>query len=218
MSNLQPLYDYWQSSDTVGDVFNKQAERNGYYWIKALRQTGNELIRVNDNRPETVSEYQVPFDGPYFVIPYFTFDLFTGLGIRSIDGEQQRHLTRGVNFYSSERTVANSTEYRYHDPLVVCEGPMDAEYISQLYDYVIALQTNKPTNLQRKLLNKITDKVLFVPDNDEAGEDAIGYAKNQLENVSIVKPPSTYKDTGELFKEQDDVVFQTKLKTTLECA
>ena len=118
-----------------------------------------------------------------------------------------------------------SENFKYGTPILLVEGHLDRDTMSEFYPNVLALTTNKISNYQKDILTSLTNKFILMLDNDDAGrigtKDA--YYKLKGNKISEIKHLSNMKDAGDLNKlelynksEYDWVVSQYKNKIELE--
>lgn len=89
-------------------------------------------------------------------------------------------------------------------PFLFSESVMDAETLSRFYPISFAyLRSAMSVNLCR-MVSCFTDKVIVVPDNDEAGQKASRVMTRSLSRFGIrvyfIKFPASYNDPGDLIK------------------
>lgn len=102
----------------------------------------------------------------------------------------------------------------FSEPIVVCEGTMDRDYLRSLYPNVVACLTSSLTKIQLELICKLTNTVILAYDNDETGNKSYWKDKKTLEErgvfVKRLKHPEGLKDPGDVVQklyEGDDYLF-----------
>lgn len=93
-------------------------------------------------------------------------------------------------------------DFRYGDMIILVEGNLDRDVMKQLYPNVLGVMTSTLSNNQVSLLKGLTNKVMLMLDNDDAGRYGIYKAKQQLSdcNVQVLSHYGTLKDAGDLAK------------------
>lgn len=91
-------------------------------------------------------------------------------------------------------------DFKYGDTLLIVEGNLDRDVMKQIYPNTIAIMTNILSKTQVELLKGMTNKFIFMLDNDEAGKKGTRIAKRQFKdcNIKILNHLSGRKDAGEL--------------------
>lgn len=223
--DLDTGYEYYNGGDTVSDFFNAKAIENGYYWIKALDTESINTIKIQDTQAPIVEESYYDITPPYFVVPHFLFNLFTGFSLRTIDGNDDFTWNDyGLKLYSTQKTIQNYTQFEFGKPIVLCEGPMDAEVLAKGYDCVFGLLGNNLTTRITQILSLFTDQWIIVPDNDNGGLNLKKKVYNRCSqidndvNFKVMDIPDGYNDPGEYFEYGDELFLKqlkVKLQTTL---
>jgi hypothetical protein len=102
-------------------------------------------------------------------------------------------------------------DFKLNSSVFLVEGIKDVQTIKLLYKYSLAYLTAKPSDVLFDYLKKITNKIIFIGDNDKAGkqlkwDDAYkGCDKNYL----------SVKDCGDYFDNNNDFVIQ-QIKSIME--
>lgn len=92
--------------------------------------------------------------------------------------------------------------FKYGDMIVLVEGHLDRDMMKQLYPNVLGVMTSTLSNNQVELLTSLTNKVVLMLDNDEAGQYGMKRAKYQLKGceIHILEHYQGLKDAGDLAK------------------
>lgn len=92
--------------------------------------------------------------------------------------------------------------FRYGDMIVLVEGHLDRDMMKTLYPNVLGVMTSTLSKNQVELLSYLTNKVVLMLDNDEAGKYGMRKAKSQLKDfeVHVLEHYGKLKDAGDLAK------------------
>ena len=95
-----------------------------------------------------------------------------------------------------------SPNFKFRDPIILVEGHLDRDVISEFYPNVLAITTNKISNTQTKILKGLTNRFILMLDNDDAGQAGIRDAYYKLKGCKITKieHQAGMKDCGDLVK------------------
>ena len=95
-------------------------------------------------------------------------------------------------------------DFKYGDPVVLCEGSKDVQTIKLLYKYVIGYLTATPGQDIIDYLNSISNKILILGDADKAGRNLKwkDYLKGIKKNFLSKKDPGYYWDTDDKNEKQ----------------
>lgn len=125
-----------------------------------------------------------------------------GLTFRTIEGEKD-FLTWGNNkgnFYGLGQMNPN---FKFGDPIILVEGLMDCDVIKQYYPNTLAVLTSGLTKNQIAVLTRLTNNVILMFDNDDAGFLGTKYSEKAIRdkcNVKIFKHHNRLKDPGDIIK------------------
>ena len=105
-------------------------------------------------------------------------------------------------------------------PIVVCEGVKDCIYLKQYYPYTLSLNTSS-IGFNADILRNITNKILYVSDNDSVGQKQFYSDRSKLKSMGIavnqVKLPSEVKDAASLINMPYlEKQFEIKFKNILD--
>lgn len=93
-------------------------------------------------------------------------------------------------------------DFKYGDPIIVVEGLADRDSIRDIYRNVVAVKSSSLSLLQVELLSRLTDKVILMLDNDDAGKAGTKLAVNRLSKKKIstlvIDHPGV-KDAGTMY-------------------
>ena len=158
---VKPLYDFWKSTESVYEQGIHQWE--GSYWFKAI--TDHEIKSVKMSFEGWEETY---IDPPLLISPIDFLGKFLGVSIRSPEGGENQVITPYFSCYTAEDTNPDDID----GPVFLSEGIMDAEAISRFHFPSFACLKSIPSYFTIGMLDAISDKIVFVPDNDKAGEKA----------------------------------------------
>lgn len=96
-----------------------------------------------------------------------------------------------------------SENRRYTDPIIICEGTADCEYIKRnISRDVLACLTDSISVLKMELLHTLTNHVILSFDNDESGKNAERRETIKLKRlgffVEYLHPQPWFKDFGDM--------------------
>ena len=114
-----------------------------------------------------------------------------------------------------------SKDFKYGDTILLVEGHLDRDMMATIFPNTLGVMTSHLSKSQVELLRGLTNKVILMLDNDEAGRKGQYYAKKQLTNfkVSELEHDISLKDAGDLVKlditnhsKFEDIILMYKLK------
>lgn len=123
-----------------------------------------------------------------------------GLTFRTIEGPKD-FLTWGNNKGNFYGLGQLSISFKYGDPIILVEGLMDCDVIKQYYPNTMAVLTSGLTKNQTAVLTRLTNNVILMFDNDEAGERGTKYSELAIKDkcmVKIFKHHPKCKDPGDI--------------------
>ena len=144
--NLKDVY--------LNDTINLKGVRLDHPWISVLPEnTLVKLVRYYDikDKLEPDSDLDVYFriSGINFMYPMFFLGALLGFAFRSISGKEFTVKNRYpmIGFTCSE-AMEKLGNYKgsWNQPLVLVEGVSDAEAVSKMYPWVIAVMGNRVKN------------------------------------------------------------------------
>ena len=99
------------------------------------------------------------------------------------------------------------SDYRYNDLILLCEGIKDVQMLKLVYKYSLAYLTSQPSKSLWNYLTQITNKIIIIPDKDEAGKNFIDldkkYKDNKYSKIDKYYCQSGKKDFGEYWELND---------------
>lgn len=123
-----------------------------------------------------------------------------GLTFRTIEGPKD-FLTWGNNKGNFYGLGQLSQSFKYGDPIILVEGLMDCDVIKQYYPNTMAVLTSGLTKNQTAVLTRLTNNVILMFDNDEAGERGTRFSEQAIKDkcmVKIFKHHPKCKDPGDI--------------------
>lgn len=103
-----------------------------------------------------------------------------------------------ISFIDSNRVIP------YGFPFVFSEGLLDSELIGAFYPMSFGSMTSHLSDYQAQFISMFTNRVIIVPDNDEAGERGVKKSEENLSKYGVtahtVKLPDRYEDPGDLLR------------------
>jgi hypothetical protein len=97
-------------------------------------------------------------------------------------------------------------DFKFNEPVILCEGVKDAQAIKLVYKYTLAYLRGVPVESLLKYVNNITNKILIISDNDKTGK----ILKYKLPGYSIECVKSG-KDPGEYFDGKESILIELRL-------
>lgn len=125
-----------------------------------------------------------------------------GLTFRTINGAKD-FLTWGNNKGNFYGLGQLQPDFKFGDPVILVEGLMDCDVIKQFYPNTMAVLTSSLTRNQVATLTRLTDRVILMLDNDEAGKKGTVASEKSLKNkcmVQVFQHHSRLKDAGDIIK------------------
>lgn len=162
---------------------------------------GELLIKGKDlSIPKYMEEF-LEFHGEALMIANIINDTVISIVLRSINTKKEFQKI-GVSKNMLYGLGMLDTNFKYGKPIVLVEGHLDRDVLSELYPNVLALTTNKISNTQADILMSLTNKFILMLDNDKAGRDGIKDAYYKLKGckISVIEHQSNLKDCGDLAK------------------
>lgn len=127
-----------------------------------------------------------------------------GLTFRTIEGEKD-FLTWGNNkgnFYGLGQMNPN---FKFGDPIILVEGLMDCDVIKQYYPNTLAVLTSGLTKNQIAVLTRLTNNVILMFDNDDAGVRGTRASEQAIRSkckVTVFQHYPKLKDPGDIIKSE----------------
>lgn len=148
------------------------------------------------------------FDPPYLLFPVVLFSEFCGLCIRKLtESKYSTVFSTKFSGYCSYETIRKRDEFEYGDPIVVSEGPKDAELISTLYPYSFASLTTGPSETGLYVLSCFTDRIIHVPDNDDKKYKYVSRFQKMCKEFGLsyrfVEVSDRFEDPGEMLEKEN---------------
>ncbi len=151
-----------------------------------------------------------------FIYPMSFMGVPLGYALREVSSRNfSVYPVNGTSCYTAARALSELGGFRYYKPVVIVEGYADAEAVSQVYPYVMAMMSCSIKRVLRPLLPLLTSQVYIMFDNDKRGKDG------QERGLSVMREymkadgismPSEYKDPAEWFV-QDEAGFRKRLSS-----
>lgn len=154
----------------------------------------------NLNVPEYMKEF-LRFHGEALMIANTVNDKVLSIVLRSINTKKefQKVGTSKNMFYGIGML---EKDFTFGKPIILVEGHLDRDAMSQFYPNVLAITTNKLSNSQIEILSHLTNRYILMLDSDSAGQSGIKDAQRRLKNcnITIFEHLSGMKDCGDLVK------------------
>lgn len=123
-----------------------------------------------------------------------------GITFRTLEGPKD-FLTWGSNkgnFYGLGQLSPN---FKYGDPVILVEGLLDCDVIKQMYPNTMAVLTSGLTKNQAAVITRLTNRVVLMFDNDEAGRRGTSISERAIKDkcsLTIFKHHPKCKDPGDI--------------------
>lgn len=191
---VQDIYQYYKEQETV--LEQGIQEWDGSYWFEAINDHEIESVKMVFEDWETTY-----VDPPFLMCPQHFLGKFLGVYVRSADGGNQQSISPFFSCYTSESTEPEDID----GPVFLSEGVMDAESIANFGLPSFACLKSTPSYFMIGMLDAIAEEIVFVPDNDEAGEKAKSAFASKCVNMDRwidfkIIDVNVVEDPGELFE------------------
>jgi hypothetical protein len=213
----------------------QQLDRKDNHWVKFFNEHPRERVKIvrygNKDSDSNYLEAAKYFEELKIIKPG-SLGLLAPLGFTQNgwvyrDLNQKLFVTQVFGspmYYAAQWFCDRLSFFKFGDPVVVCEGVLDAECLVELtgYPYVIAQVGSSMSVRLGMMMSLITDKIVLVPDNDKAGEAGAKKSLFSLKQLGVkgaVVTTASHKDTGELWlngSTVDRLIFKKKLGMVLE--
>jgi 5S rRNA maturation endonuclease (ribonuclease M5) len=145
-------------------------------------------------------EYLANESGEVIVIGNMYGNLPMNIVFRGITRKEFYVYGKSIPFYGLGMMEKNFT---YMQPIILVEGLLDRDVLSQFYPNVLAVLSSSLTVQQREVLSILTKDVILAYDADEMGQRGITRDLYKLTNagfnsVRVLKHPKDFKDAGNL--------------------
>lgn len=165
-----------------------------------LITSGEILIKgKNINIPEFVKAF-IQNNNQVLMMANIISGKVVGLTFRTIEGPKD-FLTWGNNkgnFYGLGQLNAS---FKYGDPIILVEGLLDCDVIKQYYSNTMAVLTSGLTKNQTAVLTRLTNRIILMLDNDEAGLKGTRLSEQAIKDkcdVRVFKHHNKCKDPGDI--------------------
>ena len=205
--------------DNIGDVYGlcvdipkRLLKHNKYTYlaskniVKAKFLGINEVISKNTKVQNFITKYP-----NCLVFPNFFMDFLCDLTIRPLDSSEAILTLNNVKLPYNIGNIAK--RLKYGDPLILVEGIADLgalNYIDPSLN-VIAIRTNSIPKSMYEYYAMLTNKIIFLPDNDEAGKSQLNRIKSRFSalgvDMKVCEQFGDFKDTGDFI----DLVMQYQI-------
>lgn len=215
---LVALPEYGEFTQTPQHEFQEWPQ----YWVDSFAPASNvteayDYLRSRDVTDEQIKQFNIRWDSnrKMVVFPYKNvYGKFAGARGRAVvdnvKGSKKHHdyTWNGVN--NASLCWFNEQCLDSDGKVIIVEGQFDAMRVSMVYPKVIGNMTAKPSLNKLRRLQQ-TDGVVYIPDNDEAGEQATvryaEYCKNKGIPFETVHLDSSVKDAAECHPEYLKTIF-----------
>lgn len=147
--------------------------------------------------------------GGYLLLPLINrYQEVVGYITRSIKGRKGYYKTffdpEGSKGFMFGEHLALEPAYGA-STLVVVEGVFDALSVQRYCPAVVAMLTSRLSKAQLNIVSRYVKKVVYVPDNDETGQESReNFLKYNSRKFNIVTPQYNFKDPADWFTEDPE--------------
>ena len=211
----EPEFDYENphkdiAITIVGDVVSYMAEPLALKYLRkrgiSCAQADAMKIRYADLAYLNGTRYE-----KRIIVPIYEKGKMVSAEGRDITGTQLKCIYPSR---STVNTLYDLDNLRLDEPLFVTEGIMDLALLREYKEFAnsTSIFGAALTHRQLYLLKKFS-KIIYIPDNDAAGEDTIATLRKELTGVHVLRVPRTYNGVSGI-KDVGDIV--TKAHSTVE--
>lgn len=158
------------------------------------------MINCSTALPTYIKDY-LKYSGDSIMLPNKINDTVYSITFRNINGPKQ-FIKMGQTSHLFYNMGNLPEDFVYGTPIILVEGNMDCDSISQIYPYTLATLTNSLSLNQLQLLSHLTNKVIVAYDNDEAGNKGYWSVYNSLTKIDFIvkrfRHSHQLKDFGDL--------------------
>lgn len=201
MSNIKTeIFNLARPITTCNNKYEWFATTYGLRHYKVI-SSGELLIRGKHlDIPIYVKEF-IKNNDEVLLLANFIGDEVSGIVYRGI--KEKAFINHGFgkgNFYGIGDL---DPDFKYGDLLVLVEGTMDRDVCNQfITKNCLSVLTSTVSFSQAKVLKYLTNRVLLLLDNDEAGNNGTQLTKRKLNSlgitVKVIKKSNKIKDLGDL--------------------
>lgn len=203
--NLNQIYSLARQVETSESRYNKYFYI-AYNYNKNIRIFGienlSELLYKTDKNeiPKNLIEF-VSTEKNVFFIPNIIDNTIVEIICRSTTNKRFINVSCGYSTFYNIGCLPD--ERRFTDPVIICEGTADCEYIKHnINKNVVACLTDSISIMKLEVLRTLTNHVILSFDNDEAGKNAEKRESYKLKRfgffVEYLHPDPWYKDFGDM--------------------
>lgn len=152
-------------------------------------------------------------NGDCIIIPNIINGIIYSLTLRTI-GSRKQFLKVGDVTHTLYNLGNLPEDFNYNTPLVLVEGNIDCDVMTDIYPYTVASLTSDLSTNQVQLISHITNKVIVAFDNDDSGNTGFYMVRKKLhaQGVSVERFThySKLHDFGDLLdiKIRDEEEYQ----------
>ena len=165
---------------TYGEIFIKGKKLEIPEFVKAFIQNNNQVLMMANIISGKV----------------------VGITFRTIEGEKD-FLTWGNNKGNFYGLGQLDKDFKYGDTIILVEGLMDCDVVKQYYNNTMAVLTSGLTKNQVAVLTRLTNNVILMFDNDDAGRKGTKVSEQALGgkcNTRVFQHHNKCKDPGDIVK------------------
>ena len=165
---------------TYGEIFIKARNLNMPEFVRSFIQNKNQVLMMANIISGKV----------------------VGLTFRTVEGPKD-FLTWGNNRGNFYGLGQLSPDFKYGDPIVLVEGLMDCDVVKQFYPNTLAVLTATLTKNQVAVLTRLTNNVILMLDNDDAGQQGTKKSIRSIQDKCSIRVFNHYpklKDAGDIVK------------------
>lgn len=175
-----------------------------------------DLIECDEENKKKLVFFLIKYKEIYFV-PLELPDLsIFGFILKSKNSKNFFNFKLNVN-YPMIFGLNDFNDYKYDKPIFLVEGIKEAMFVKLFYKYCIAYLTSQPSKKLWEYLIRISNKIIFLPDNDDVGK-SLKYM-NKFKAYNKYYPSCAKKDWGEYWEinnKQKEKMFENELNMILK--
>jgi len=185
---MDSLYEVYRRAYPI-----ERVPQMGRGWVETIRSLGTQSVRYTD--PSLTGGLVFPkeqyfmesFLKSYFCLmfPIGMWGHLTGFGLRSVQHKGFKTYSTHFLIYTSWAAYRDRGRFRYGTPIVLCEGVKDTEVVSQFWPFTFAYLTAGVSRRVAEFLSYFTNRVLVIPDNDDAGATGSRRSLKNLKRFNI---------------------------------
>lgn len=141
-------------------------------------------------------------NGPFLVVSNEILKSINAVYLRGIEKKENTVLLNGRKLPYGIGTLSRNR--RFSDPLIICEGMADCEFIRTIYPDCIAMMGSTLSDYEYNIVKRLSGRILICTDNDAPGDSAWEKMKRKFKfdrvPVERIELPYGLKDAGDILE------------------